>query len=196
MEDKTLEQGNHFKYLGYEATFLEETDTDAKIQKFQNICGTIRRTLKGKTRKDTQIKFYQVMAVTTLLYGSECWAMRKRDTQEPQAAETRFLRSVKRRTGPDKIRNEDTRKELGVFSINDRIRRYRQDWLEHVERTEEDGCLLGFSATTQKTAIFVLAAVRTSNPTSMEEGRMPKQALWHRPKGRRDPGRPRRRWHS
>jgi hypothetical protein len=51
-----------------------------------------------------------------------------------------------------------------VFSVNDRIRRYRQDWLEHAER--------------------------------MEEGRVPKQALWYRPKGRRDPGRPCRRWNS
>jgi hypothetical protein len=54
IEDKTLEQVNHFKYLGYDVTFLVETDTDAKIKKFQNICGTIRRTLKGKTRTDTQ----------------------------------------------------------------------------------------------------------------------------------------------
>jgi hypothetical protein len=75
IEDKTLKQVNHFKYLGYDVTFLEETDTDAKIKKFQNICGTVRRTLKGKTRKDTQIKFYQVMAVPTLLYGSECWTV-------------------------------------------------------------------------------------------------------------------------
>jgi hypothetical protein len=51
-----------------------------------------------------------------------------------------------------------------VFSTNNRIRRYRQDWLEHVER--------------------------------MEGGRVPKQALWYRPRGRRDPGRPRRRWNS
>jgi hypothetical protein len=79
-------------------------------------------------------------------------------------AEMRFLRSVKGCTILDKIRNEVTRKELGVFSINDRIRRYIQDWFEHVEK--------------------------------MEEGRVPKQALWCRPKGRRDPGRPCRRWNS
>jgi predicted nucleic acid-binding Zn-ribbon protein len=85
-------------------------------------------------------------------------------THKLQAAETRFLRSVKGRTRLDKIRNEDIRKELRVFSINDRIRRYRQDSLEHVER--------------------------------MEEGRVPKQALWYRTKGRRDPDRPRRRWNS
>jgi hypothetical protein len=48
IEDKTLKQVNHFRYLGYDVTFLEETDTDAKIKKIQNICGTIRRTLKEK----------------------------------------------------------------------------------------------------------------------------------------------------
>jgi hypothetical protein len=42
-----------------------------------------------------------------------------------------FLKYVKGCTRLDKIRNE-----LGVFSVNDRIRRYRQDWLEHVERME------------------------------------------------------------
>jgi hypothetical protein len=41
-EDKTLEQVNHFIYLGYDVTYLEETDIDAKIEKFQNICGIIR----------------------------------------------------------------------------------------------------------------------------------------------------------
>jgi hypothetical protein len=72
IEDSTPKQVNHFKYLGYDVAFLEESDIDAKIKKLQNISGTIRRILKGKTRKDTQIKFYQVMAVPTLLYGSEC----------------------------------------------------------------------------------------------------------------------------
>jgi hypothetical protein len=30
----------------------------------------------------------------------------------------------------------------------------------------------------------------------MEEGKVPKQALWYRPEGRRDPGRPYRKWNS
>jgi hypothetical protein len=42
IEYKPLEQVNHFKYLGYDVTFLEETEKDSKIKKFQNICGTIR----------------------------------------------------------------------------------------------------------------------------------------------------------
>jgi hypothetical protein len=49
----------------------------------------------------------------------------------------RFLISVKGCIRLDKIRNEDVRKETGVFLMNDRIRRYRQDWLENMERMEE-----------------------------------------------------------
>jgi hypothetical protein len=29
------------------------------------------------------------------------------------------------------------RKELGMFSVKDRVRRYRHDWLEYVERMKE-----------------------------------------------------------
>jgi hypothetical protein len=36
-----------------------------------------------------------------------------------------------------KIRNKDIMKKMGVFSMIHRIRRYRQDWLEHVEEAEE-----------------------------------------------------------
>jgi hypothetical protein len=47
------------------------------------------------------------MAVPKLLYGSECRTTIKRDMQKPQAAEMRFLRSVKGSTRLDKIRNEE-----------------------------------------------------------------------------------------
>jgi hypothetical protein len=33
IDDKTLEQFNHFKYLGCEVTFLKETDRGAKTKK-------------------------------------------------------------------------------------------------------------------------------------------------------------------
>jgi hypothetical protein len=44
----------------------------------------------------------------------------------------------------------------------------RDKWRALVNKVvNEDSCLLGCSATTQKTAIFVLTAVRTSNPTKV-----------------------------
>jgi hypothetical protein len=49
MEDKTLEQVNHFKYLGYDVTFLEETDKEAKIKKIKKIyVALLGGHLKGK----------------------------------------------------------------------------------------------------------------------------------------------------
>jgi ribosomal protein L15E len=63
--------------------------------------------------------------------------MRKTDTQKLKTVGMQFLRSVTRCTRLDKIRKEGIRKEPGVFSINERIRRHRKDWLEHMERMEE-----------------------------------------------------------
>jgi nitrate reductase alpha subunit len=55
--------------------------------------GTIRKHLK-KTRTDTQIKFYKVVARPSLLYGSETWLTTERDMTGLEAAELGFLRSV------------------------------------------------------------------------------------------------------
>jgi hypothetical protein len=46
---------------------------------FNNICGVIARTLKKKTRKETNLKFYKIMAVPVLFYGSKTWTLRRRD---------------------------------------------------------------------------------------------------------------------
>ena len=70
-----------------------------------------------------------------------------------EAAEMRFLRSVKGYTRLDKIRSEVTRKEL---------EKHKQKWINHVER--------------------------------MDNTRLPKHALNYKPRGRRDRGRPRKRW--
>jgi hypothetical protein len=49
----------------------QDDDTKEKISLFQRLCGTIRRTLYNKIRKDTQVKLYKIMAVSSLLHGSE-----------------------------------------------------------------------------------------------------------------------------
>jgi hypothetical protein len=41
--------------------------------------------------------------------------------------------SVKKFTRLDKIKNKGIRNKLGLFSINDKIRENRQDWLKHEE---------------------------------------------------------------
>jgi hypothetical protein len=74
----------------------------------------------------------------------------------------RFLRSVTGDTRLDKIRSEVRRKELEISGIQDMILKYKQNWINHLER--------------------------------MENARFPKHALNYKPRGRRDRGRPRKRW--
>jgi hypothetical protein len=108
------------------------------------------------------MKFYEVVARPSLLYGSETWVTTKRDMTRLEAAQVRFLRSVTGYTRLDKIRNEDIRQELEISAIQDVRLKYKQNWVNHVER--------------------------------MDNTRLPKYALTYKPRGRRDRGRPRKRW--
>ena len=78
-----------------------------------------------------------------------------------EAAEMRFIRSVKGYTRLDKIRSEVIRKEL-ISGIQGVRSKHKQNWINHLER--------------------------------MDNTRLPKHALDYKPRGRRDRGRPRKRW--
>jgi len=77
-------------------------------------------------------------------------------------AEMRFLRIVTGYTRLDKIRSEVIRKELEISGIQDVRIKYKQNRINHLERTDNT--------------------------------RLPKHALNYKPRGRRDRGRPRKRW--
>ena len=90
------------------------------------------------------------------------WVTTQRDTTCLEAAEMRFLRSVTGYTRLDKIKSEDIRQELEISGIQDVRLRYKQNWINHLEITDNT--------------------------------RLPKYALTNKPRGRRDRGRPRKRW--
>lgn len=162
MDNQPLEQISHFEYLGCNISYEVDHDIENKINKFQRICGTINRTLRNKTRKDTKIKFYKTMAVPILTYGSESWVVKETDKRKLQAAEMRFLRKVKGCTRRDQIRNEDIRQELGIYNLNEKIANQREQWKQHLSR--------------------------------MHVERIPAMVKNYKPQGKRDVGRPWRRW--
>ena len=108
------------------------------------------------------MKFYKAVARPSLLYGSETWVTTERDMTGLEAAEMRFLRSVTGYTRLDKIRSEVIEKELEISGIQDVRLKFKQNWINHLERTDNT--------------------------------RLPKLALNYKPRGRRDRGRPRKRW--
>jgi len=71
------------------------------------------------------MKFYKVVARPTLLYGSETLVTKKRDMIRLEAAEMRFLRSVKGYTRLDKIRSAVIRKELEISGMKDVRSKYK-----------------------------------------------------------------------
>jgi hypothetical protein len=53
-----------------------------------------------------------------------------------EAAEMRFLRSVTGYTRLNKIRNEVMRQELEISGIQDLRLKYKQNWINHLERMD------------------------------------------------------------
>jgi len=64
----------------------------------------------------------------------------KRDMTRLEAAEMRFLRSVTGYTRLDKIRSEDIRQELEISGIQDVRLKYKQNWINHLERKTTPDC--------------------------------------------------------
>jgi hypothetical protein len=162
LNGKPIEQVSHFKYLGCDISYEHDRDIGEKIQKFQMICGTINRTLKNKARTDTQLKFYKTMAVPTVMFGSETWTDTKKGYSKVQAAEMKFLRRIKGVTRLDRLRNDDIRRELNIFSLNRKIGDNKRQWMDHIDRMPDESLV--------------------------------KQAVRYHPQGRRDRGRPIKRW--
>jgi hypothetical protein len=85
IKDDIIEQMRHFNYLCCDISYEKGNDIDNKLAKFRNVCGTVHKYLKHKTRKDTHLKFYKTIAVPILIYGSEAWVLYKREESKIQS---------------------------------------------------------------------------------------------------------------
>jgi len=74
-------------------SFEKESDIDNKLHKYLKITGTINNVFKPqKTLKKTRIKLYNTLALPVLLYGSETWTIKARDTRRITAAQMKHMR--------------------------------------------------------------------------------------------------------
>jgi hypothetical protein len=55
--NKTIEQESSFKYLGFNVSYCLKEDVNFKLNKFQRMCRTLRRTLRQETLQITQLNF-------------------------------------------------------------------------------------------------------------------------------------------
>ena len=75
-----------------------------------------------------KIKLYMTVIRSVLLYGAECWPVRKKEEQILEKTEMRMVRRIKGVTLRDKVKSVDFRKELGVTSIQEKVREMRLRW--------------------------------------------------------------------
>lgn len=129
-----LEQVSNFRYLGCDISFNIDRDVENKLVKFRNVCGTIHKYLRNRTRKETRLKFYKTIAVPTLMYASETWVNTKKIKNKIQTAEMKFLRNTLGCSLLDKKRNSEIRDILKVKELYENILENKLKWYNHVSR--------------------------------------------------------------
>ena len=70
----------------------------------------------------------------TLLYGAECWPIKKTQVQRLMVAEMRMIRWMCGYTKLDRNRNVVIRERVGVTLLEDKLRETRLRWFGHVKR--------------------------------------------------------------
>jgi hypothetical protein len=84
--------------------------------------------LGHKPLKKTRIKLYNTLALPVLLYGSETWTIKARDTRRITAAEIKYMRRTAGYIWTDYKTNVQIAKEL------DKLLEYKKNWIQHVNR--------------------------------------------------------------
>ena len=103
--------------------------------KWRDISGVIS---DKKMPRKLKIKLYMTVIRPVLLYGAECWTVRKNEEQIIEKTEMRMLRRMKGVILRDKVKRVDIRKELGVSSIQEKVRKMRLRWYVHMQRMEKN----------------------------------------------------------
>ncbi|VFQ77880.1 unnamed protein product [Cuscuta campestris] len=83
-------------------------------------------------------KFYRSVVRAAMLYGAECWAVKKTHVRRLHAAEMRMLRWMCWKTRLDRVSNEVIRHQVGMAPVEDKLREARLRWFGHVRRWDPD----------------------------------------------------------
>jgi len=69
-----------------------------------------------------------------LLYDSETWTIKARDTRRITAAEMKYTRPTAGYTSTDYETNAQITKELKITPFLDKLMEYKRNWIQHVNR--------------------------------------------------------------
>ncbi|VFQ77401.1 unnamed protein product [Cuscuta campestris] len=132
---------DRFRYLG--SVIQADGELDADVGHRVGVAWAKWRLASGvlwypKISTRMKGKFYRSVVRPAMLYGAECWAVKKTHVRRLHAAEMRMLRWMCGKTRLDRISNEVIRRQVGMAPVEDKLREARLRWLGHVRRRDAD----------------------------------------------------------
>ena len=113
-------------------------DVDGRIKvawsRWRDLSGVI---YDKKVPMKLKSKLYKTVVRPAMVYGSECWAMRKQEEQRLHTTEMKILRWSQGKTRKDRIKNETIRGIARVTPIKSVLNQKRLSLYGHVMRREE-----------------------------------------------------------
>jgi hypothetical protein len=104
-----------------------------KISKFFQVTGIINRTLKpSQIQKHSRLKICNTLALPTLLYKCETWAIREQDKSRVTLVEMKIMRITTKYTWQDYKTHEDILSELKINPVVEKIQNYINKCMQHV----------------------------------------------------------------
>ena len=81
---------------------------------------------------------YKAAIQPAMVYGADCWAVRKKNERKLHTTEMRMLRWARGKMRLDHVRNVDTWKEAHKYHMAEFLREKRLIWFGHVQRRDKD----------------------------------------------------------
>jgi len=139
VDNKCLQQVKNFKFLSCEISYENEGDIQQKLAKFAQKLGILNNIFKpALVQKISRIKVHNAPALPILLYGSENRTRKKKkDEKRLTSIEIKFFRKTAGYTLFDHERNEEILEEARVGPVDEKLRKYKSNWLRHVTRVNK-----------------------------------------------------------
>ena len=123
-----------FKYRG--SLFTSEGGSQADVNNMIRIGCMKWKEVSGvmcdrKMPLELKDKVFKTIIRPAMKYGSECWAVKKKDETKLNSAEMRMLRWARGKTRLDHIRNEDLRKEAYIKPVEMFLENKILKWFGH-----------------------------------------------------------------
>ena len=136
-----LKQVEKFKYLGstLDHTGGCEADVENRIKaawaKWKEVSGVV---CDRKMPRKVKVKIYCTVIRPVLMYGSETWALRRKEESKLERTEMRMLRWILGVSLLERLQNDEIRRIAGVAKVTELIRVSRLRWYGHVLRMDDE----------------------------------------------------------